>query len=193
MKKTVNQLIILGIVCVATWGFLYVYGQFGTLHPDAYRDLTRSVVGVYLLVCIGIELYSLKSAEKPVKWSSPFQVIALSFTAVTVVNTVMMVTGIDTPKIGRFAFVHMLTRLGIVAFVVSLCMLREWREAVSTGRVLEVPLTVSTVFTGLTAIYCVLSLIVPPVFTEVMFYWSLLALWGISGAIVSLKRRLYAD
>ncbi|NEZ64758.1 hypothetical protein D0962_18525 [Leptolyngbyaceae cyanobacterium CCMR0082] len=37
-----------------------------------------------------------------------------AFLIVTVINSVMMVTGLDTPKEGRFAYVHLLLRLGIL-------------------------------------------------------------------------------
>ena len=37
-----------------------------------------------------------------------------AFSVVTVVNSFMMLTGLDTPKEGRFAYVHLLIRLGII-------------------------------------------------------------------------------
>ncbi|EKU96308.1 hypothetical protein Lepto7375DRAFT_0297 [Leptolyngbya sp. PCC 7375] len=37
-----------------------------------------------------------------------------AFLIVTVINSFMMVTGLDTPKDGRFAYVHLLIRLGII-------------------------------------------------------------------------------
>ena len=37
-----------------------------------------------------------------------------AFALVTVINSVMMVTGFDTPKVGVFAYVHLLIRLGII-------------------------------------------------------------------------------
>ena len=37
-----------------------------------------------------------------------------AFLIITVVNSFMMVTGLDTPKEGRFAYVHLLIRLGIL-------------------------------------------------------------------------------
>lgn len=40
--------------------------------------------------------------------------ISDAFSVVTVINSFMMVTGLDTPKEGRFAYVHLLMRLGIL-------------------------------------------------------------------------------
>lgn len=37
-----------------------------------------------------------------------------AFALVTVINSIMMVTGFDTPKVGVFAYVHLLIRLGII-------------------------------------------------------------------------------
>lgn len=46
--------------------------------------------------------------------------VAWGFTVVTVVNSAMMIAGWDTPKTGTFAYVHLLSRLAIVAAVVTL-------------------------------------------------------------------------
>jgi hypothetical protein len=51
--------------------------------------------------------------------------VALWFTIITVGNSVMMVTGLDEPKTGSFAFVHLLGRFGIVVAVVGLFHLDE--------------------------------------------------------------------
>ncbi|MEO1148787.1 MAG: hypothetical protein AAFY26_24740 [Cyanobacteria bacterium J06638_22] len=40
--------------------------------------------------------------------------ISDAFLIVTVINSFMMVNGLDTPKEGRFAYVHLLIRLGIL-------------------------------------------------------------------------------
>jgi hypothetical protein len=67
--------------------------------------------------------------------------VALMFTAVTIANSVMMLTGWDEPKTGTFAYVHLLGRLGIITVVVGAFhvddareRLAQWREAVSAGR-----------------------------------------------------------
>lgn len=41
--------------------------------------------------------------------------ICEAFTIVTVINSYMMVSGMDNPKIGRFAYIHLLIRLTIVS------------------------------------------------------------------------------
>lgn len=60
--------------------------------------------------------------------------VALAFTAVTVVNSVMMLTGADEPKTGTFAYVHLLGRLGIVTVVVGLFYVDEARERIVRRR-----------------------------------------------------------
>jgi hypothetical protein len=51
--------------------------------------------------------------------------VALLFAIVTVGNSVMMVTGLDEPKSGSFAYVHLLGRFGIIVAVVGLFHLDE--------------------------------------------------------------------
>lgn len=60
--------------------------------------------------------------------------VALVFTAVTVVNSVMMLTGWDEPKTGTFAYVHLLGRLGIITVVVGLFYLEEFRDGLARWR-----------------------------------------------------------
>lgn len=60
--------------------------------------------------------------------------VAGAFTVVTVVNSVMMLVGWDTPKVGTFAHVHLLSRLGIVAVVVALFHLDDLAAAVRAWR-----------------------------------------------------------
>lgn len=54
--------------------------------------------------------------------------VALLFFGVTVVNSVMMVTGLDDPKTGTFAYVHLLGRLGIITGLVALFYLDDLTE-----------------------------------------------------------------
>jgi hypothetical protein len=53
--------------------------------------------------------------------------IALLFTIVTIGNSAMMLTGLDEPKSGTFAYVHLLGRFGIIVAVVGLFYLDEAR------------------------------------------------------------------
>lgn len=46
--------------------------------------------------------------------------VCLVFTAITVLTSVMMVAGWDEPKTGTLAYVHLLSRLAIIAAVVAL-------------------------------------------------------------------------
>lgn len=43
--------------------------------------------------------------------------ISEAFTIVTVINSYMMISGMDKPKIGQFAYVHLLMRLAIITVV----------------------------------------------------------------------------
>jgi hypothetical protein len=60
--------------------------------------------------------------------------VALLFTVVTVGNSVMMLTGLDEPKTGSFAYVHLLGRLGIIASLVGAFHLGEVRERLTRWR-----------------------------------------------------------
>jgi hypothetical protein len=53
--------------------------------------------------------------------------VAVLFTVITVGNSVMMLTGLDEPKTGTFAYVHLLGRIAIVVVVVGLFHLGEAR------------------------------------------------------------------
>lgn len=60
--------------------------------------------------------------------------VAWLFTIVTVGNSVMMLTGLDEPKTGSFAYVHLLGRLGIITPLVGLFHLDEVRERFALWR-----------------------------------------------------------
>lgn len=67
--------------------------------------------------------------------------VALAFMVITVVNSIMMLTGLDEPKTGTWAYWHLLSRLGIVAVVVGVFSfdelrerLRDWRRAAELWR-----------------------------------------------------------
>ncbi|MFP3908169.1 MAG: hypothetical protein ACLFWR_14155, partial [Acidimicrobiales bacterium] len=114
---------------------------------------------------------------------------AWAFAIITVVNSVMMVVGWDTPKSGTFAYVHLLSRLGIVAIVVALIdsdelldNLRRWRGrgsrpdaptadrdridralALVRRRIARAPAdTVVATFTLVTTLLCVVAIAVSP-------------------------------
>lgn len=60
--------------------------------------------------------------------------VARLFTVITVGNSVMMLTGLDEPKAGSFAHVHLLGRLGIIASLVGVFYLGEARERLTRWR-----------------------------------------------------------
>jgi transposase, IS30 family len=60
--------------------------------------------------------------------------VARLFTVVTVGNSVMMLTSLDEPKAGSFAYVHLLGRLGIIASLVGVFYLGELRERLTRWR-----------------------------------------------------------
>ncbi|WP_143058694.1 hypothetical protein [Alkalibacterium putridalgicola] len=115
----------------------------------------------------------------------------------------MMLSGIDTPKQGVFAYVHMMTRLGIVTFIVMLLM---WQDVVkrtrrssfdfSISKVLQVApkkivTSVSIVFTVLTTVYCLVMIAFQEVLNPVggaFFYQLLLAMLLITSLIFLLFR-----
>lgn len=59
-------------------------------------------------------------------------VVCAVFTGVTVLNSIMMIAGWDEPKTGTFAYLHLLSRLAIIAAVVGLFYLGDlwtWARA----------------------------------------------------------------
>lgn len=46
--------------------------------------------------------------------------ISEAFTIITVINSYMMISGMDKPKIGQFAYVHLLIRLAIITVVLAI-------------------------------------------------------------------------
>ena len=60
--------------------------------------------------------------------------VAVLFTVVTVGNSLMMLTGLDEPKTGSFAYLHLLGRLAIITGVVGLFHLDEIRTRVTRRR-----------------------------------------------------------
>ena len=60
--------------------------------------------------------------------------VAVGFAVVTVGNSVMMLTGLDEPKTGSFADVHLLGRLGIITLIVGVFHLGDLGERVAAWR-----------------------------------------------------------
>ncbi|RMA42953.1 hypothetical protein [Rhodophyticola porphyridii] len=57
--------------------------------------------------------------------------ICTAFAIVTVINSVMMIVGLDTPKQGQFAYVHLLIRLAIISLIFALW---DWESTISDLR-----------------------------------------------------------
>ncbi|MDZ7834396.1 MAG: hypothetical protein U5K84_02750 [Alkalibacterium sp.] len=177
-SKILKHIVIILIILVVAWLFLFIMGNFVALHPNAYRDLIRSILVPYGIGILCYNLYAFIYKKKSLRGSSrklslwwenitALESICLMFTLITVINSLMMITGIDTPKQGVFAYVHMMTRLGIVSFIVVLLM---WKDIVQSVRQFSfrfnirkffqdahkrIMISVSIVFTALTTVFCV--------------------------------------
>ena len=127
LKETLKHTIIFTILVIGMLITIYILSLSNTLHPDAYRDGFMSIVYVYIIIImVHLLLVLLKRATflkldrlflRLKTWDQQQGVlvhIAVLFTGITVVNSVMMITGIDNPKTGSFAYTHLLTRTGIV-------------------------------------------------------------------------------
>ncbi|SKC82141.1 hypothetical protein [Maledivibacter halophilus] len=54
------------------------------------------------------------------------ETICEAFTIITVINSYMMISGLDKPKIGRFTYIHLLIRLTIISTV---CVIWDYEDA----------------------------------------------------------------
>ena len=127
-----NVAVFMGIM-IAALGFLWIADHFVDLHPDAYGDLIKSIIfgyGVYFLFVGGYHLLrqigvKYKGFKKMQKKETPLEAICTAFLVITVINSIMMINGMDTPKEGTFAYVHMLSRLLIISGIISVCMFKQ--------------------------------------------------------------------
>ncbi len=196
-----NAVILTGI-CALAVGFLYIIGQFTELHPDAYRDLIRSILfgyGIYLLI-YGFYHGVIKRktpGKAPVKSAAenkketPLESICVVFLVITTLNSIMMLTGLDTPKEGTFAYIHMMTRLFIITGIIAIFM---WKQVISEVRSFRFSYSlrgfyleahknifksVAKVFTLITAVYCISMIAFQSILSPsggVFFYQSLLVI-----------------
>ena len=120
---------------------------------------------------------------------TPIQAICSTFTIITVINSLMMITGLDVPKQGLFAYIHMLSRLLIISLIIVLTMWKDvWVSMINTGvRAFFIGLyrkikngALPVLFTFLTAVYCLFMIIftsfLPPS-GGINYYRSLLILF----------------
>lgn len=181
-----------------------------TLHPNAYRDIVRSIAVVYIIFFISSTLLmTVLGRKKQVSdrraWSlslrnildtiTPYETIAVAFTILTVINSLMMLVGLDEPKQGTFAYIHLLTRWGIIALIVLLISYREVIKQLkeydlktfTAADFLYSPrknllISISKVFTHITLVYCLIMISFQnplPATGGNTFYISLLALFAI--------------
>jgi len=154
---------------------------------------------------------SFKKAYRDFTGDSIIAEIALIFTVITVVNSIMMVAGWDQPKQGAFAHLHLLGRLGIVSLVVVIFeydeilsllksfssrqnILFDWRNWLSNTyknwfSTVAVLFTTATVLT--TASVYILQEMLEPVGGE-RFYWNLLILFAIITVSVLAYTMIYS-
>ena len=138
LKTMLKHFIIFSLLVLVMVCIIFVLGQFNSLHPDAYRDGVMSIVYVYAIILfLHLLIYIIKSKTRfdalklPSQWlrwhqnSGVFLHIALGFTFITVINNIMMVTGIDVPKTGTFAYTHLLIRTLIVTVAVIIWMYKD--------------------------------------------------------------------
>lgn len=174
--KILKHVGVLLIVCIVAWILIYFMGHFTTLHPNAYRDMTRSILLVYGLYILFYGLFTLVRKRLPLErvrkistwWENetPIEAICSSFTIVTAINSIMMVMGYDVPKQGVFAYIHMMTRLLIISCVVVVLV---WKDVIQWAKKIEfkinfktfyqkahnhIYVTISKLFTILTIVYC---------------------------------------
>lgn len=201
-RKIKKHTIILTITCGFACLFLYALGYFISLHPHAYRDLIRSIVlvyGIYILVhgLFTVVLRKIPALEARIKNSyrlggeGPAGEIAIAFTIITAINSIMMVTGHDTPKEGVFAYVHMMTRLLIISCIMIIW---KWKDVIDRSRRFEfknklrmfyqeahkrVLGSASKIFTVVTAAYCLMMIVFQRALEPaggILFYQTLLGI-----------------
>jgi len=195
--------LVLGILTI-----VFVGSLFNTPHPDAYIDGVMSIVYVYVIVIFVHVLYFLLkrytslNTQAIVEWymnGSIIVHIALGFAAITIVNNFMMISGNDTPKIGTFAYVHLLIRLLIVTLATTLIMIKpiskRIKDIIQNTR--KNPLNIETLmnkitinplvhsfvlFTYITALGCIIMVMLSPLIQPEAgynLYASLLFLYSI--------------
>lgn len=195
LKTTGILIIICSIACL----FLFILGHFIPLHPHAYRDLIRSIVMVFAIICLFISIYkaipSNKISRKISAWYkdlSPPQAIAESFTIITAINSLMMIIGYDIPKQEVFAYIHMMIRFFIISIIIIIIM---WKD---TLRYIKNPInfknlphqllsSISKLFTFITISYCIFMIIFQSIIEPaggILFYQILLGILAFSIIIV---------
>lgn len=137
-----------------------------------------------------------KQAKEPIE--SPIAWVSLCFSLITVVNSLMMITGLDTPKQGVFAYVHILSRLVIIIIMVSLFMISEWREIITQKTLFSsfkeaLFKSIHLQYTLVVVLYCALNITFSPLYyipSGYFFYITLVGMYLVIGSIMIVKRIL---
>ncbi len=166
-RFALNHLIVFLGLSLAMVSIVFIMGLFTEMHEDAYMDGFMSIVYVYAIILVGMGTFKLlrhKVSFTPTAWPNRLFVwyrqsgilinIAIAFTLITIVNSFMMVAGIDTPKTGSFAYLHLLVRLSIVTLAVSLAkadalirsfkIFKDWLSLDESGRTMRFPSNVKS-------------------------------------------------
>lgn len=143
LRFIVRHLTVFVALLVLVTAIVFGMSLFVEMHPDAYRDGLLSIVYVYpfVLAASGVFAFVRRgsrkdrsgAAESVMHWyreSGLFTGIAVVFTLITVMNSIMMLTGVDVPKQGLFTYQHMLVRMVIVTGAIMVAMGRETLKAV---------------------------------------------------------------
>lgn len=179
--KLFRYLLVLGIIMGLACAFLFILGQFIVLHPNAYRDLLRSILMVtaFILLFYQISLLVAKILKRVnfltqimdhiLNWwekPKPLKVICDTFTLVTGLNSWMMVTGRDIPKEGIFAYIHIIFRFCIIGLIVGILMWHDIESDIKKTRLKSLKnvgfnemlrkffSSVSYLFTTISLLYC---------------------------------------
>ena len=200
-NKIIKNIITMTVICGVAVMVLYVVGRFIDLHPDAYQDLIKSILlgyGIYLGVYglykgVYQKLFPGKNVKLTVKRmkETPLESICVTFMVITLLNSIMMLTGMDIPKEGVFAYIHMMTRLLIITGIITIFMWKEVIKAIKNykhqglfrifvqkapGRTLQ---GIAKVFTVITTIYCIVMIALQNIIDSAggaFFYQSLLGI-----------------
>ncbi len=206
---------------------LYLAGQHPSieLHQHAVGHLGRSIIAGWTVVLllagtarvlpgkkvvdVADENNSARRRDSIVKTASPGQAISIIFALITIANSLMMITGLDTPKNGVFAYVHLLVRLSIVSLFVIvfsfseiISNVRKTRFSIDPVKFLYLKpdspslIVVSGAFTRGTAALCLLSIAFQrqlspaggeKLYAGLLVFW--LGLWVINRLIRLPKKR----
>lgn len=229
MKKIIRigliYISLLLIFSLLALGFIFIMGQFNELHPDAYRDIVMSVVYVFvIIILVQLLVFSIKHVKLPlikqaidrlIVWYQSLGIIdniVIVFTLITVINSIMMVTGIDTPKTGTFTYIHLLVRFTIITLIVCVWMIKDvittfksWRHPdASTPPVSSLKqwvvkckgsvfLSSAALYTGITTFMCLVMIVLSPVLNPqggVNVYEALIGLYGVLVVVSMLGKKV---